>query len=126
MNDKIALPNNIAASISLLYFLISVVVITAIYYVAPLIILNWYSFYERIGADIPSLTYFILYKYNYSYVLCLFVLFFSSRFYIQNEKSGVNIKPLIWLNALLLLCVSWFALVVFALQIPIQHMARLQ
>lgn len=126
MNNKIILSRKFAASISLAYFLFSVVLITAIYYVAPLIILNWYSFFERIGADIPWLTYFVLHKYSSSYILNIAILYFSARFYMHNEKSGVNIKSFVFLNISLLVCIVWFALVIFALQIPIQQMANIK
>ena len=126
MNNKVVLSRSIAASISLIYFLFSVVLITTIYYLVPNMSLIFVDFYKIFGADLPSPTLLVLNLYDSSYILCIIMLFFSIRFYIYNEKSGVDIKSFVFLNISLLVCIVWFALVIFALQIPIQQMASIK
>ena len=126
MNNKVVLPRSFAISISLVYFIFTAVVVTAIYFFSPLIILNWYSLFERIGAEIPSITYFVLHYYSNSYILSIVTLFFSIRFYLRNEKEGVNIKSFVFLNFSLIVNIIWLALVIYSLQIPIQQMATVR
>ena len=126
MNNKVVLSRSIAASISLIYFLFSVVLITTIYYLVPNMSLIFVDFYKIFGADLPSPTLLVLNLYDSSYILCIIMLFFSIRFYMRNEKSGINIKSFVFLNISLLVCIVWFALVIFALQIPIQQMASIK
>ena len=123
MNNKIVLSRGIAASISLIYFIFSIVLVTTIYYLAPAMGLTFVDFYKSFGASLPAPTLIILKIYGFSYILCFVMLILSVRLFLHNEKSGVNTKSFVFLNISLLICIIWFALAIFSLQIPIQQMS---
>ena len=126
MNNKMVLPTAFAASISLLYICISCVLIGSIYYLVPVMSQTFVGFYKSIGADLPSLTLLVLNFFEFSYNFVLFVLFFAVLFYFKNLKLALSIKTFIYLNISLLICIAWYGLVLFALQIPIYQMSILQ
>ena len=126
MNNKMVLPTPFAASISLFYILISCVLIGSIYYLVPVMSQTFVGLYKSFGADLPSLTLLAFNFYDFSFVFVLFVLFLASLFFIKNLKAGLSIKTFIYLNISLLICIAWYGLVLFALQIPIYQMSLLQ
>lgn len=106
MRKKNSVSRAFIVFISALYFVFSLVLVLAIYYIAPIVILNWFGFFERIGAEIPWITHFFLHKYDDSYILTLITLFISIRFYIVSQEDDVNIKYLMYSNVFK--CISYY------------------
>ncbi len=82
MNNKIVLSRSIAASIPLVYFTFSIVLVTTIYYLAPVVELTFVGLYKIFDASLPAVTLIILKVYGFSYILCFVMLILSVRLFI--------------------------------------------